>query len=126
MSEKKIGGNWSGKVIDSNGNQGLVNLQIDIEKKDADKNALEFEVYLRDTSPMSYKGDIDQKESDNHIKLQSNIVDKDDNVVKWSATFEKKKAEPFARSAIIGTYSLSGEKSSLPFSEGVAILWQFE
>lgn len=118
---------WSGKLIDSTGATGTVDLEV----KDGDSAAIwRLHLASRDEvgEPMEGRLEVDGDigKSEVHAKGEEKLPD--GTQMGWELTLSPAPAGSYAEAAITGSYAVSVDdagKSAAPLGRGVLVLWQF-
>lgn len=117
---------WSGKLIDSTGASGTV----DIDTKEGDAAASwRLQLASRDEvgAPMEgtfeLEGDIGKSE----VRAKGEEELPDGTRMTWELSLSPAPAGDYARGATTGTYTLTvdSDKAVAPLGRGVLVLWQF-
>jgi hypothetical protein len=117
---------WSGKLIDSTGVTGTVDLEV----KDGDSAAVwRLHLASRDEVGEPMEGllqlDGDIGKSEVHATGKEELPDGTRMV--WELSLSPAPAGSYADAAITGSYAVSvdSDKSAAPLGRGVLVLWQF-
>jgi hypothetical protein len=116
-----IRGVWSGKLIDANGQQGMVEIR---PNEDQGPSTLTIMLYMRDTEPPAFEDQILVDFDGQEMTLKPREPHEKGESIPISASLTVHDAENHARRAVIGQYVVEGE-SLIPLRSGVIVLWQY-
>jgi len=117
---------WSGKLIDSTGATGTVDLEV----KDGESAATwRLQLASRDEAgePMEGRLELDGDIGKSDVRAKGEEELPDGTRMVWQLSLSPAPAGSYADAAITGAYEVSvdADESAAPLGRGVLVLWQF-
>lgn len=117
---------WSGKFIDATGQQGT----IEVETGSGQDKRASWTIYLAvpHGEPHVLRGVFDAEVDENQMQVKGEGSFEKDQKLQWDIALNSEKASTFAKSAMIGRYTVrssSPGEPGFPLTSGVLVLWQF-
>jgi hypothetical protein len=123
MNDEGGGLKLSGKLIDANGRQGLIDLVLDKERRSA---TWKLRLFERDTELPEVQGSLDVAIEGERMKATSKVQKEAGKAaVEIQIEATATKAGDYADQAYVGEYQSRDTASSVPVTRGVIILWNF-
>ncbi|SRR6266568_458682 len=125
MNDKdgETGANWSGKLLDTNGRQGTIEIELDSENK---RSSWRLKLANRDGEPDEMKGETDVYFTGESMQMKSEQEVGKGEKIEWEIDLKPGPAGRYAKSAMVGQYAIRGASENFILSQGVMILWQFQ
>jgi hypothetical protein len=130
-------GKLSGRLMDANGRQGTMEIELRGDNQQASWTA---RITERDSNAVVLRGEFPVKFDERGIQVESGPLDgkkepgsaesaqpsKGEGDVKWGINLTSEPAGRYAESAFVGGYSAQSLSDSPLLTRGVMILWQFK
>lgn len=123
MADESSGTKLSGRLMDANGRQGLIDMVIE---KDQRKASWTMRLFERDTQAQELHGTFELAIEGDHMKAATSAEkQKNESGVPLELSITAAAAGNYAEQAHVGQYQVRDPGAGAPISRGVLILWRF-